>query len=147
MNIPLGPAAAIAAVILSAILAYFVRVNAQLKKQSEEITELKTKVSPLWAQIQSRIASDLHQPHPRYMEMDQLLEKLEALTITKDERARLGVLLQLRSQDMSGDVSEIQRHEANLMMQVMHIVVLEAKGIIGTAAIWISVHLFQHLRI
>jgi hypothetical protein len=99
----------------------------KLLSMAQDIAILKTQVSPLWAQIQTRIAVDLHHPHPRYIEMDGLLEKLENLTITLEERKRLEILLQERSIDMHEDISELQRKEAKLMNQVMHIVLIEAK--------------------
>jgi len=124
-------------IVLTAILAYLVRQSAHMQDMRDEITILKTQVSPLWAQVQSRIAADLHHPHPRYFEMDKLLEKLEALTITPEERSRLEVLLVQRSTDMHEDITDIQRKEAKLMSQVMHIVVLEAKGLTGALIAWI----------
>lgn len=116
----------IGATILAAILAYCTRINAKLDKQGEEIIALKTQISPLWARVQAQIAADLHQPHPRYIEMDTLLERLEHLTITDAERARLKVLLVERSQDMHADISAGQRQNALLMIQIMDKVLIEA---------------------
>jgi hypothetical protein len=132
-------------VAMAGILAYLVRQSAHMQDMRDEITVLKTQVSPLWAQVQSRIALDLHHPHPRYFEMDTLLEKLESLTITPDERERLDLLLHQRSTDMSPDISEIQRTEAKAMTQVMRIVVLEAKGLMGALFAWF-VGLAHHWR-
>ena len=115
--------------ILAGILAYFVRLNSKVNAQDVEIATLKTQVSPLWAQVQARIAADLHHPHPRYFEMDGLLEKLEALTITSEERGRLKTLLTERSQDTHPDITEDQRKKAAFMVQVMDLVVVEAKEI------------------
>jgi hypothetical protein len=109
-------------------IAYFVKINTKLTDQAIQIAELKTQVSPLWAQVQARISSDLHHPNPRYYEMDGLLEKLEALTINPAERARLKVLLLERSNDHHPDITEEQRKKAGLMAQIMDMVVLEAKG-------------------
>ena len=114
-------------VCLAAILAFVVRLNGRLNEFDKVITRLDTQVSPLWAQVQARISSDLHHPHPRYFEMDILLEKLEALTITNDERERLKVLLRERSVDMHEDISESQRQSAKIMSGVMDKVVLESK--------------------
>jgi hypothetical protein len=130
---------------LGSVIAYNVRQSAEMQKMRIEIATLSTQVSPLWAQIQSRIAADLHHPHPRYFEMDKLLEKLEALTITQDERVRLDTLLMERSVDMHDDITDIQRKEARLMSQVMHIVLLEAKGIIPIFLAWLSAT-YHHWR-
>jgi hypothetical protein len=114
-------------IFLAAILAYCVRINARQSEQAIDIATLKTQVSPLWARVQARISEDLHHPHPRYYEMDKLLESLEALTITTDERIRLKELLLERSVDMHEDITEEQRKKAQLMIQVMELVLLESK--------------------
>jgi hypothetical protein len=114
-------------IVLAAALTYFVRINAKMNDQAVEIATLKTQVSPLWAQVQARIAADLHHPHPRYFEMDGLLEKLEALTITPDERARLKALLNERAHDMHPEINADQRKKAAFMIQVMDLVLVEAK--------------------
>jgi hypothetical protein len=118
-------------IVLSAIVVFFRTMNAQITTLRESVIELKTQVSPLWARVQAQISSDLHHPHPRYFEMDTLLEKLEAMTISNGERARLKVLLMERSTDMHEDITEDQRKKASLMIQVMDMVLLEtseAKG-------------------
>lgn len=125
-------------VILISVIAYNVRQAGHLQDMREEIAVLKTQVSPLWAQIQSRIAADLHHPHPRYLEMDTLLEKLETLTITEVERKRLAILLLERSTDTHADITDMQRKEAKLMKQIMEIVVLEGRGIIAIIMAWLS---------
>jgi hypothetical protein len=130
-------------IILGAIIAYNVRQASHMQDMREEIAILRTQVSPLWAQIQTRIAADLHHPHPRYFEMDKLLEKLESLTISPQERLRLEALLLERASDMHEDITEVQRKEAKLMSQVMHIVVLEAKGITGVILAWCALHLWK----
>jgi hypothetical protein len=128
-------------VAFAALLAFTVRQNGRLQELEVKYSVLSTQVSPLWAQVQSRIAADLHQPHPRYAETDNLLAKLEALTITPEERVRLNELLVARSKDMSEDVTDMQRREASLMIQVMHIVVMEARNIVTVVLAWLGVHL------
>jgi hypothetical protein len=115
------------AVVLTAIIAFLVRIDSRLQDHDQKLAILGTQVSPLWAKIQKQIAGDLHQPHPRYFEMDDLLEKLEKLTITTGERRRLKVLLVERSHDMHPDITEAQRQKAELMIKVMDIVVQEAE--------------------
>src|ERR1700722_17292712 len=101
-------------VLLGTFVAWVVRVNtqhrAEIKDLQDSMNELKasmgvvnTQMSPLWARVQAQIAQDLHHPSPRYAEMDKLLEKLEALTITVDERAALKALLIERSKDTHED--------------------------------------------
>jgi hypothetical protein len=79
----------------------------------------------LWARVQAQIAQDLHHPNPRYTEMDGLLEKLDNLTITLDERDRLKVLLAERSKDMHEDIGQQQREKASFMITVMDMVLAE----------------------
>ncbi|MGC2234271.1 MAG: hypothetical protein WBA09_22410 [Candidatus Acidiferrum sp.] len=112
---------------LAGLLAYVVRLNTRMGEQDKEIEILKTKISPLWMQVQARISSDLHHPSPRYLEMDALLEKLEALTITDEERTRLKVLLEERSTDMHAEINDEQRAKAKLMIGVMDLVLDEAR--------------------
>jgi len=95
---------------------------------------LSTQVSPLWARVQSEIAGELHHPHPRYAEMDTLLEKLEALLITEDERVRLKELLVQRSLDMHEDITDSQRASAKLMIGVMDKVLKETNDHAAAAA-------------
>jgi hypothetical protein len=112
-------------VILTAILAYTVRINDRQREQGEDIATLKTQISPLWQMVQAKITKDLHHPHPRYLEMDTLLEKLDALTITDNERLRLKVLLKERAQDMHADITPEQRISAEILLPVMDRVVME----------------------
>jgi hypothetical protein len=123
-------------VILGAVVAFFVRINArkqaELKQLREDIEELKrsmatvnTQMSPLWARVQAQIAQDLHHPNPRYAEMDALLEQLDSLKITTDERARLKILLVERSKDLHVDISQEQREKAAFMVTVMDMVLAE----------------------
>lgn len=140
-GLEIGLIVAAFSIVLGAIIAYNVRQAAHMQEMREELAVLKTQVSPLWAQIQSRIVADLHHPHPRYKEMDVLLERLEALKITPEERIRLEALLIERSVDEHDDISEIQRKEAKLMNQVMDIVVLESKGLLGIIVAWLATHM------
>ena len=112
-------------IVLTAVLAFVVRLGTKMALMEKSIIRLETQVSPLWANVQTQIARDLHHPHPRYFEMDKLLEHLEALTLTGVERARLKVLLQERSIDMHEDITDSQRSKAELMLKVMDIVVME----------------------
>jgi hypothetical protein len=105
---------------------FFRALNTQMTDLRLEVRELKTQVSPLWAKVQAQISSDLHHPHPRYLEMDKLLEKLESLKITNLERVRLKVLLFERSTDMHEDITNDQREKALLMIKVMDMVLVEA---------------------
>lgn len=98
-----------------------------LNNLSKDVRQLQTQMSPFWASVQMQISKDLHQPHERYAEMDGLLEKLEHLTITHEERERLKVLLAERSQDMNEDITENQRKKASLMIPLMELVTEEAK--------------------
>jgi hypothetical protein len=112
--------------IAGSLVTYFVRLNQRITEQDKKISTLEAQMSPLWSRVQATIAADLHHPHARYFEMDKLLEKLEGLTIEEMERERLKELLEERSRDMTTDITQIQRVEAKLMIQVMDLVVLEA---------------------
>jgi hypothetical protein len=110
-------------------MALFLRsMNATVVELSKDMREIKTKVEPFWAKVQQKMSADLHHPHPRYLEMDGLLEKLEALTITLGERGRLKILLMERSTDMHPDITADQRQTAATMIHVMDLVVTEHKG-------------------
>lgn len=100
-------------------------MSGRIQTQADEITTLKTQMSPLWARVQKQISENLHQPHPRYFEMDRLLEKLDALVITDKERIRLKILLEERSKDFHEDISEQQRKEAAVMIKIMDLVLIE----------------------
>jgi hypothetical protein len=104
-----------------ALLASVSLIYSRIRSMEIKMAELSTQVSPLWAQVQSRIAKELHHPHIRYKEMDLLLEKLEAkpLELSSDERARLKELLKHRSKDMHPDITMQQRSSAALMLGVM----------------------------
>lgn len=114
-------------VILTAIVAFGVATHRRIRQLELEKVRMDTQLSPLWANVQSRIADELHHPNPRYAEMDTLLEQLEALTITVDGRTRLKKLLEERSKDMHQDITEGQRTSASLMILVMDKVVVESK--------------------
>jgi hypothetical protein len=114
-------------VVLAAILAFIVRVNSRQAEMALALAKLEVQVSPMWATVQARMSSDLHHPHPRYLEMDVLLEKLEALTITPAERDRLKELLVVRSVDIHKDITDSQRKSAVAMIPLMDLVVLEAE--------------------
>jgi hypothetical protein len=116
----------------------------RLSKENDEwkikvdaaLITLGTQMSPLWAQVQTRIASELHHPHPRYHEMDVLLEKLESkpTLITNNERSRLRELLSQRAVDTHPDITPQQKSSAALMLGVMD-KVLEEVAIASDAPI------------
>lgn len=106
----------------------FVRsVKSDIAKLRVDVKEVQTKVAPFWARVQQQMSADLHHPHPRYLEMDGLLEKLESLTITEDERLRLKQLLIERERDFHDDISTDQRKTASAMAIIMDMTVSEAK--------------------
>jgi hypothetical protein len=100
----------------------------RLGKLVNDVSILQTQMSPFWASVERIVSKDLHHPSPRYAEMDGLLEKLDVLTITPDERDRLRVLLVERSEDQHDDITESQRQKARLMIPLMDVVTEEAKG-------------------
>ena len=94
-------------------------ILARLDAVEHMVTELQTKVSPLWAAVQSRIITDLTHPHPQFAEMDDLLTKLDALELTAKESARLNVLLEKRITSNDPAVSDEEKESAKLMRGVM----------------------------
>jgi len=96
--------------------------------RSLEITvaETKVQVSPLWAQVQNKIAQELHHDDPRYAEMDRLLEDLIALRISSENRVQLKKLLQERAADPS--VTPEEQKSAKLMIAVMEKVITESRN-------------------
>lgn len=79
--------------------------------------------NPFWATFQTQIVDTLHHPHLASYEMDQLLEKLEKLTITDDERLDLEGRLReisLSHQDLK------ERERAELLLFTMPRVLRES---------------------
>jgi hypothetical protein len=103
----------------AALIAWQAKVDTQM-------AVLLTQVSPLWAAVQSKIAKDLTHPHKQFKEMDGLLEKLEALSITDEERVRLRDLLKERATSQDAEVNDEERASAKLMIGVMEKVLSEA---------------------
>jgi hypothetical protein len=116
-GIIIGVTVAMFAALLAAIAALYGR----LRDLEDKMAIVTTQVSPLWKQVESRIAAELHHPHPRYAEMDQLLEQLEArpLQLSDASRLRLKELLSLRAVDTHPDITPQQRSSAALMLGVM----------------------------
>lgn len=94
----------------------------------QEVAILKTQMSPLWSSVQSQIARDLTHPHPQFAEMDELLQRLENLTITDAERVRLGLLLEERILSTDPEISEDERASAKLLKGVMKKVLKEKEN-------------------
>jgi len=112
--------------LFASMLAAIARLYARIGEHDKQLAEMSTKVSPLWATVQKVISDELHHPHAQYAEMDTLLERLDNLTITTEERDRLKILLMQRSVDMDSDITESQRKSAKMMIDVMDKVVQEA---------------------
>lgn len=120
-------------VLLTGLIAWLIRSSTaketRIKDLEKDIASLKTqaavnevKFTPIWQKVQEQLSKDLHHPHEKNAEMDQLLEKLEAVplpTITKKETARLKELLEHRSTDMSPEIGATERASAQIMSVVM----------------------------
>src|ERR1700679_181809 len=106
--------AAFSAILIAmlAVMGYMARLIGGLVT---DVNTLKTQMSPFWASVERIVSKELHHPSARYAEMDALLEKLDTLTITANERDRLRVLLIERSIDQHDDITESQRQKAKLM--------------------------------
>ena len=101
----------------------------RLEALERQLLVMSTQLSPMWAGVQARISADLTHPHPQFAEMDELLRKLEALTITEADRRRLRELLVERAASNDPAVSQEERESAQLMIGVMAKVRQEAKAI------------------
>jgi len=95
------------------------KILTRLGDLDRQLAVVSTQVSPLWAAVQSKIAKDLTHPHPQFKQMDALLRKLEAMTITPDERTLLGELLEERIVSDDPAVNEDERDSATIMKIVM----------------------------
>jgi hypothetical protein len=107
------------------IMGWMARVIWQIVR---DVDTLKTQMSPFWASVERIVSAELHHPSARYAEMDGLLEKLDVLTITDEERERLRVLLLERSNDEHADITESQKQKALLLIPLMDVVLEEAKA-------------------
>jgi hypothetical protein len=85
---------------------------------------LSSDVSPLFATLQKKLSADLTHPEEKFHAADELMRKLEALTITEPERQQLTLVLQQRAVDET--VSAIERSKAKIMLELMDLVLGEA---------------------
>ncbi len=111
--------------LLGALIPLSGGILALLWKIQGRLTILETQVTPLWSSLQKEVADALHHPHPESQEMDKLLEKLEALVITAEERSQLEKLLHRISRDTLQ--SEGERRRAELLLFLMPRVVRESQ--------------------
>jgi hypothetical protein len=88
----------------------------------KRITVLETQVTPFWASLQTALTASLHRPHRQYYEKDRLMEKLDNLTITPEETARLKILLE---QVEESGASEEEKAKAHFLRLAMPLVISE----------------------
>lgn len=112
------------AALFTALIGVIVSLFKRMRTLETTVATLDTKVGPLWSQVQSRVAQELHHDDPKYAEMDHLLEELIALRISEPDRSRLRKLLTDRSTDPL--VTEAEHKSAQLMLLTMDKVVIEA---------------------
>jgi hypothetical protein len=111
-------------------------LEAEQRKMVERVAELekevlilKTQVQPFWTVLQEKMVRDLLHPHPQFFEMDELMRQLNALTITDEGRARLGVLIEERIVSTDPAVSEDEKETARHFKWAMGKVLEEAKSV------------------
>jgi len=109
----------------TALLGIIIGLFKRVRTMETTIAQLDTKVGPLWAQVQSKVAQELHHDDPKYAEMDKLLEQLINLTLTPENRSRLKTLLIARTTDPH--VSDEEQKSAQLMLLTMDKVVTESQ--------------------
>lgn len=82
---------------LIALLALYLsrkdRSGDEMKALTSRVTSLETKMEPFWAAVQADMIKLLHHPWPERADMDALLDKLDAGTITLAERDELKDIL------------------------------------------------------
>lgn len=121
-----GALLTIALAVIAWLAHLYSKIETRLDIAEKQLLEVGFKVTPLWAKVQKSLADDLHHPALKHKEMDGLLEKLEALTITVPETARLKELLIHRVSDIT--VPEKERASATIMATVMDRVLLETES-------------------
>ncbi len=130
---------AVAAVLVSAGMGLYLFVLGKRQKdmddvfkklidQGERLAKLEARAetqSPFFTALQSKLIDALHHPDPGHEEMDELLEKLKALTLNRDERGRLHDLLRARTCAIG--ISASERRHARTLLAVMPLVVEETR--------------------
>jgi hypothetical protein len=91
------------------------------QQRGRRLRMLESQYSPFWRVFQTEVADTLHHPHPESRELDGLLEKLEALTMTDSERDRLVQLLR----EIADDPNSEERSRAEFLLFAMPRVVRE----------------------
>lgn len=99
-----------------------VRAHGELLAKLEAITVTQ---APFFTSLQSRVIDLLHHPDAASGELDALLERLKALTLTADELARLETILRTQADDPV--VERDQRQHSRALLALMPLVVEEAK--------------------
>lgn len=133
---------------LGALLAYYIRRASKAEEEKDKITDRLKKLEdwvliadvtakPFWAAAQTKLVKDLTHPHERFKRPDRLLEKLEDLTITTEERVELHGILEERITTDDPEVNEAEKASAKIMLDIMDKVLKEA----ATDAPLTNVHL------
>jgi hypothetical protein len=98
---------AISLLLTQATLLLALLVTLQRGKRLKNIENHMAEMSPFWKTFQTKVVSKLHHPHIDSQELDQLLEKLEALTLSKEERKKLISLLREITDDPHSEDQEL----------------------------------------
>jgi hypothetical protein len=104
----------------------------QVEENAKRLTILETQITPFWQSLQTKLGEALHHPHPESFEKDQLLEKLEKLTISPEERDRLNILLTAVA--VNPALSTEERAQAKMLLLVMPVVTSERHELMADAA-------------
>jgi|SRR5579864_637346 len=120
----IAPAIAVLSAIFAAIWLLYDRMNDRLRALELDMAVSKTQLTPLWATVQKVIVDELH--HVGHPEMDRLLEKLQNLSITPEERIELKAMLEARALDYGPEITESERKSAILLIGIMDKVLIEA---------------------
>jgi len=104
-------------------IAFFVSINKRLNQLEKDSDVAKFQLIPLWAHVQKVLSADVHHDDPKFKEPDDLIDKLQNLTITFPERTRLKELLSERVVDPA--VTELESKKAKALIAIMDVVLIE----------------------
>jgi hypothetical protein len=111
---------------LGAASAMLLRMGGRIRDLELDMVAVKLKGEPYWAVAQQILSKKLtHKGHPR---VDELLVRLNALTITQAEKIELKNLLNERLTDFTGEITADERACIPHFLWIMDQVILEKES-------------------
>ena len=117
--------------LLGTLVTIGIGILVMLWRLQGRMTAMEVKIAPFWGSLQTKFAKALHKPHPELRRRDILLEKLERLTITPEERQELR--LKLEEVKTDPEATDVEKAQAVIMLAAMPLVLEEALGNLGGA--------------